>query len=181
MIARLYADTYPTDVDGLVLVDTLTEMLYDGLTAQEQEWWLTLNSNYSPDLEPYNQEKSNFEPSFQSLRDAGAPHPMPAAILTSDQPYNLEPIATAGELPPDIPLDFGQVIFAAHLAGQNALAEQLHAKIVMDTNAGHYVQTEQPALTITTIDQVVNLLEPIRIGGFHEAHAHVNARGANPC
>lgn len=156
LIARLYADTYPTGVDGLVLVDTLTELLYDGLTPQEQEWWLTLNSNYSPDLEPYNQEKSNFEPSFQSLRDAGDPLPMPAAILTSDQPYDLEPIAAAGELPLGIPADFGQVIFAAHLAGQNALAERLHAKIVLDTNAGHYVQTEQPALTISTIDQVVD-------------------------
>ncbi|MDV6269649.1 alpha/beta fold hydrolase [Rhodococcus globerulus] len=156
LIARLYADTYPTDIDGLVLVDTLTELLYDGLTPQEQQWWLTLNSNYSPDLEPYNQEKSNLEPSFQSLRDAGDPPPMPVGILVSDQPFNLEPLSAAGELPPGIPVDFGPTIFAAHIAGQQALAERLHAHLDLDTDAGHYVHTEQPALTTDAIDEVVD-------------------------
>ncbi|MFE4499649.1 alpha/beta fold hydrolase [Rhodococcus sp. NPDC056743] len=156
LIARLYADSYPTDVDGLVLVDTLTELLYDGLTPQQQEWWTTLNSNYSPDLEPYNQEKSDLEPSFQSLRDAGDPPPMPVGILVSDQPYDLEPLAAAGDLPPGVPVEFGSAIYSAHLAAQHELAERLHARLVLDTNASHYVQTEQPALTTDVINEVVD-------------------------
>ena len=53
LIARLYTAYYPNEVSSLVLVDTLTELLYDGLTPQEQAWWRSLNSNYSPDLDPY--------------------------------------------------------------------------------------------------------------------------------
>ena len=47
---------------------------------------------------------------------------MPVIILTSDQPYNLKSLATQGSLPPGIPVDFGPVVFKAHVAGQKTLA-----------------------------------------------------------
>jgi pimeloyl-ACP methyl ester carboxylesterase len=104
LIARLYAASHPNDVRGLVLVDTLTELLYDALTPEEQAWWIALNGNYSPDLEPYHQEKTNFVPSFQSLRTAAGLRRMPVVILTSDQPYNLKTQAAEGNLPHGIPM-----------------------------------------------------------------------------
>jgi pimeloyl-ACP methyl ester carboxylesterase len=156
LIARLYAAYYPKEVSGLVLVDTLTELLYDGLTPQEQAWWISLNSHYSPELEPYHQEKTNFVPSFQSLRTAPELRRMPVVILTSDQPYNLKPLAAQGDLPPGIPVNFGPVIFKAHVAGQMKLAERLSAKLILDTHASHYVQTEQPQLVINSIRYVVD-------------------------
>lgn len=77
--------------------------LYDGLTPQQRSWWLALNSNYSPDLDPYHQERTDFLPSFQAVRTAPAPRPIPAVILASDQPYNLESLAAEGQLPTGIP------------------------------------------------------------------------------
>jgi pimeloyl-ACP methyl ester carboxylesterase len=156
LIARLYAASYPHEVAGLVLVDTLTELLYDHLTPQQQTWWLALNSTYTPELDPYHQEQTNFEPSFQSLRSTPALRRMPVVILTSDQPYNLQPLAAKGELPPGIPVTFGPVIFKAHVAGQTLLAQRLHAKLILDTHASHYVQTEQPQLVTNAIRYVVD-------------------------
>jgi pimeloyl-ACP methyl ester carboxylesterase len=156
LIARLYAAHYPNELAGLVLVDTLTELLYDGLTPEEQAWWITLNSNYSPDLDPYHQEKTNFVTSFQSLRTASELRRMPVVILTSDQPYNLKTVAAQGDLPPGIPVNFGPVIFKAHIAGQRILAERLNAKLILDTHASHYVHTEQPQLVINSIRYVVD-------------------------
>jgi pimeloyl-ACP methyl ester carboxylesterase len=157
LIARLYAAKYPYVVSGLVLVDTLTELLYDGLTPNEQPWWISLNSNYSPELDPYHQEKSNFFPSFQSLRTAPKLRRMPVVILTADsRDFNLKPYAAKGLLPPGIPLSFGPVIFKAHVAGQMKLAKRLHAKLILNTNAGHYVHTQQPQLVINSIRYVVD-------------------------
>lgn len=156
LIARLYAASYPNEVCGLVLVDTLTELLYDGLTPEEQTWWITLNSNYSPDLDPYHQEKTNFVPSFQSLRTAPALRRMPVVILTSDQPYNLKSLGDKGNLPSSIPENFLPVIFKAHVAGQKMLAERLNAKLILDTHASHYVHTEQPQRVIDSIRYVVD-------------------------
>ncbi len=156
LIARLYAASYPNEVCGLVLVDTLTELLYDGLTPEEQAWWITLNSIYSPDLDPYHQEKTNFLPSFQSLRTAPELRRMPVVILTSDQPYNLKPLADQGNLPSSIPVNFGPVIFKAHVAGQKMLAERLNAGLILDTHASHYVHTEQPQRVIDSIRYVVD-------------------------
>ena len=164
LIARLYAANYPNEVSGLVLVDTLTELLYDGLTPKEQASWLALNSIYSPGLDPYHQEKTNFVSSFQSLRTAPPLRRMPVVILVSDQPYNLKPMAAEGKLPPGIWVNFGPVIFKAHVAGQMMLADRLNAKLILDTHASHYVQTEQPQLVINSVryvvDRVRNVSDP---------------------
>jgi pimeloyl-ACP methyl ester carboxylesterase len=164
LIARLYAAQYPEQVSGLVLVDTLTELLYDRLTPQQQAWWIALNSVYSPDLEHYLvQEKTNFVPTFQSLRTAPALRPMPVVVLKSDQSsmYDLQPYADEGRLPPGIPISFGPVIFAADVAAQRELADRLGAMFIPDTNATHYVQTQQPQLVINSIRHVVDQVRQV--------------------
>jgi L-alanine-DL-glutamate epimerase-like enolase superfamily enzyme len=93
---------------------------------------------------------------------------VPAVVLTSDQPYDLRPVAAQGSLPPGVPADFGPVVFAAHVAAQRALAERLNAKLIMDTHAGHYIQTEQPQLVINStryvVDRVRNVPDPPGLG-----------------
>ncbi len=164
-IARFYAAHYPHEVAGLVLVDILTELLYDGLTPQQQAWWLSLNSIYSPELEQYHQEKTNFAPTFQALRTAPELHRMPAVVLVQDgRDFNMKPYADLGLLPPVIPVSFGPVIYKAHVAGLTQLAERLHAKLILDTDAGHYIHTQQPQLVINAIryvlDRVRNVPDP---------------------
>lgn len=157
LIVRLYASTYPNDVAGLVLIDTLTEFLYDNLTPEQQTLWLRLNSNYSPDLDLYTvQERTDLLKSFKELRASPALRPMPAIVLTSDQPYDFEDLTAKGILPPDTPPDLGPIIFEAHLAGQEHLAQLLHAEQITDTHAGHYINTEQPELVTDAIREVVD-------------------------
>jgi pimeloyl-ACP methyl ester carboxylesterase len=59
-------------------------------------------------------------------------------------------------LPPGVPADFGPVAFRAHVAGQVMLAERLNAKLILETRAGHYIQTEQPQLVINSVRYVVD-------------------------
>jgi pimeloyl-ACP methyl ester carboxylesterase len=132
-------------------------MLYDALTPQEQQWWLPLNSTYSPDLDHFLvQERTDLTATFAQLRAAPPLGSLPAVVLASDQSIDLSSMAVLGTLPADVPKDFGATIFAAHLTGQRELAARLHATLVLDTHAGHYIQTEQPALVIEAVQQVLN-------------------------
>src|SRR5262249_11444706 len=121
------------------------------------------------------QEKTNFLPSFQSLRTAPPLRRMPVVILVADdRDFNLKPYAAKGLVPPGIPLDFGPVIFKAHIAGHMKLAERLHAKLILNTNAGHYIHTEQPQMVIDAIRYVVNrvrhLPDPPGLSFAHQAN-----------
>lgn len=156
LIARLYASIYPEEIAGLVLVDTLSEFLYDALTPSQQALWIKLNSNYSKELEQYIvQERTDFIPSFNQLHAAPPPLKiMPTIILTSGQSYHFEKLIDQGILPTDTPLNFETVVFQSHLKGQQQLTNQLKAKQI-STDAGHYIHTEQPQLVIEAIRQIV--------------------------
>ena len=93
-------------------------------------------------------------PNLRSVQAAPAMRPIPVVIVASERPYSLKPSAESGSPPPGIPLHFGPVIFKAHLAGQRTLAGRPNARLILNTKAGHSVQTEQPALTIKSIDLV---------------------------
>lgn len=156
LIARLYASTYPEEIAGLALVDTLSEFLYDALTPSQQALWIKLNSNYSSELEQYVvQERTDFVPSFNQLRTAPPLKIMPAIVLTSGQSYNFQKLIDQGVLPADTPLDFETVVFQAHLKGQQQLANLLKAKQISTEHAGHYIHTEQPQLVIDAIRQII--------------------------
>lgn len=157
LIARLYASSYPNEVVGLVLIDTLTEQLYDALTHQQQALWIKLNSIYSPDLDRYTvQERLDFNATFNQMHGASALHPMPAIVLTSDEPYDFRAMIAKEMLPKDAPLDFGPILFQTHLKAQAKLAQSLLAKHITKTHAGHYIHTEQPQMVIDAIREVVD-------------------------
>jgi pimeloyl-ACP methyl ester carboxylesterase len=157
LIARLYASTYPSDVAGLVLVDTLTEFLYAVLTPTQQALWIPLNSNYSPELDRYTiQERTDLLASFQQLHSHPIIHKMPVIVLTSDRPYDFKSLIAKGILPSDTPLDFAPIVFQAHLTGQERLTHLLHARQITNIHAGHYIHTEQPQLVIDAIREVVD-------------------------
>ncbi len=96
--------------------------------------------------------------SFDQLRTAPAMRPMPVIVLTSDQPYDFRSLVAKGILPPDTPIDFSPIVFQAHLKAQERLAQNLQAKHITQTHAGHYIQTEQPQLVIDAIREVIEKL-----------------------
>lgn len=154
LIARLYAQVYPKEVAGLVLVDTLTELLYQTLNVKDRAQWAKLNSFYSEDLDKVTvQERIDL---VKSLEEMGQDKKMPAVVLTSDEPYDFQALIKEGILPKGTPVEFGDVVFQAHLKGQNELAKRLDAKHITNTHAGHYIQVEQPQLVIDAILEVIN-------------------------
>lgn len=162
LIARTYASVYPNEVVGLVLVDTLTEYLYDVLDSKQQEIWVKLNSNYSPELDKFLvQEKTDLKKSFEQMRASKGLRSIPALVITSDKPYDFKTLISEGVLPEDAPIDLGGVFFEAHLKGQEKLAKVLNAKQITKTHAGHYIQNEQPRIVV---DAVRDVVEKVRGG-----------------
>jgi pimeloyl-ACP methyl ester carboxylesterase len=160
LIARLFASTYPTDVAGMVLVDNLTELLYDELTPDQKTLWKRLNSHYSPEIDRYTvQERTDFDASFAQLHAAKPVEGIPVVVLTSDQPYDFKDLISKGILPADTQIEFGSTVFKANLSGQKKLAEMLKAKQINDTHAGHYIHNEQPQLVIDAIKEVVESVQ----------------------
>jgi pimeloyl-ACP methyl ester carboxylesterase len=113
LIVRLYAMTYPADVDGMVLVDALSE----GLRAAEtpEEWAhqkIILDGDLTETLKIYPDiERADADPSFDQLLAAPLLQPMPLVVLSADHPWGpLVPGFIAdGSLPPDTPPDIGYV------------------------------------------------------------------------
>ncbi|HEY6473521.1 MAG TPA: alpha/beta hydrolase, partial [Acidimicrobiales bacterium] len=165
LIGRLFASTYPKEVAGLALVDTLTESMYPALgSTANQALWLRLNNNYSVDLDRFHQEKTDLLASFRQMEVAPPVRPIPALVLSSDQPYDFAALVREGILPGDTPPSFGDTVWHAVLVGQQSLAGLLHAQHITDTYSGHYIHLTQPQLVINSIrhiyDQVAHVADP---------------------
>lgn len=157
LIARLYASTYPKEVVGLVLIDTLTEYLYDNLPPEYQMAWVLFNSNYSKEVDKLTtQERTDFLKIFEELRNAPSIPQMPVIVLTSDEPYNIKSLIAKGILSENTPPEIGDIAYKAHLEGQKQLTKVLHAKQITDTHAGHYIQIEHPQVVIDAIRSVID-------------------------
>ena len=165
LIGRLFASTYPNSVSGLVLVDSLTELMYPALgSTADQLLWLRLNNNYSTELDRYHQERTDLLASFIQMQRAPPVRSIPAIVLSSDQPYDFKALIRDGILPADTPVEFGETVWQAILVGQQKLANLLHARHITDTYSGHYIHLSQPQLVINSIrhiyDQIRLLPDP---------------------
>jgi pimeloyl-ACP methyl ester carboxylesterase len=139
LIARLYASTYPEEVAGLVLIDTTTEYLYDRLTKAQQEEFIA--SNAAPPVVP-DGEQLNFPALFAEMRAARPAPRVPSVVLVQDEGFGDS--------------EFGKLSFRAHLAAQRKLAKVLDAKLVTETDSGHYIFVEHPELVVKEIRRVVD-------------------------
>jgi len=166
LVARLYAMTYPADVDGMVLVDALTE----GLRAAETpaEWAnqkIILDGDLTESLKIYpDLERADADRSFDQLLAAAPLKPMPLVVLSADHPWGpLVPGMIAdGLLPADIPPDVGYITDRAQKEAQAKLAALVPgAKHVTKTDSGHSIHHDQPQLVTEAIRDVV---EAVRKG-----------------
>jgi pimeloyl-ACP methyl ester carboxylesterase len=154
LIARLYASTYPDAVAGLVLVDALSEGLYDGLTAAQREVLETIN------LEP---ERVDTLSSFAQVTSAPRVRTMPMAILTADLPPISPEDVKSGAFPPFVTVEFVNALWSAQIAAQDSLAKLFpSATHITNTNSHHYIHVEQPQLVVDAIREVVDAVRGAR-------------------
>jgi CubicO group peptidase (beta-lactamase class C family)/pimeloyl-ACP methyl ester carboxylesterase len=148
LISRLYASTYPTDVSGLVLVDGLSEDLYNRLTPEQRAVFEKLNDG---------PEKYDNVHSFEQVRAAASVRAMPVIVLTADRPPITAKDIASGRFPPEVTANFADALWAAQLPAQDSLARLFpNAKHITNTNSHHYIQNEQPQLVIDSIREVVD-------------------------
>jgi pimeloyl-ACP methyl ester carboxylesterase len=161
LIAKLYAQTYPRDAGGLVLVDALSEGLQEAETPQQ---WATqralLEGDIRESLALYPElERVDPDRSFDEVRAAPPLRPLPLIVLSADRPWGpqIPALIANGTLPPDVPPDFGYITDAAQKKAQDRLAALVPgAKHITRTNSGHEIQKEQPRLVTDAIIDVVN-------------------------
>jgi hypothetical protein len=102
--------------------------------------------------------------SFEQVEAADPVGGIPVVVLTADQSIALiiGELFQAGLLPSDMPASFGDALWQAQLAAQDALPRAFsNVQHITNTNAGHYIQTENPQLVIDSIREVV---EKVRTG-----------------
>jgi pimeloyl-ACP methyl ester carboxylesterase len=160
LIAKLYASTYPKDVAGLVLVDALSEGLQDAETPAQwaiQRKLIDGDVRESVALYPA-LERIDTDRSFDQLRATPPLRSIPLIVLSADRPWGpqIPSMIAAGNLPKDVPPDFGYVTDAAQKKAQEQLAKLVpNAKHITNTNSGHEIHKEQPRLVIDAIREVV--------------------------
>ncbi|MFJ3861547.1 alpha/beta fold hydrolase [Streptomyces sp. NPDC090085] len=148
MIATLAARTGDPRVAGLVTVDGASTHLRDTLTpTQWSEWMRTIDATEGPE----GLEVPDYTASVAEIRAAPQLARLPAAVLSSDEPWDLR-------------LDGGGSTWPAWSAAQARLAAELEARHVTDTHSGHGVAVEQPR---TVSDAVRDVVDRVR-GGTHE-------------
>lgn len=140
MITTLFARTDPAQVAGLVTVDGASEFLRKTMTPDQwSDWMRTIAATDSPKR----LEVPDYDASVTEIGNAPArSRPPPAAVLTSDQPWDLQ-VGDSGSTWP------------AWLAAQQRLASSLNAQHITRTDSGHGIAVEQPQLVSDAIRGVV--------------------------
>ncbi len=139
MIARLYASTYPEEIAGLVFADPGSAYLKETLKPAQ---WDRFAHGARQLGKPKTLEAANYERSVEAIDDAPPPPQVPAVVLTADHPFDF-----------GVGTDPGT--WHAWLAAQDRLAAELAAEHVTDTDSGHYIAGERPALVVEAVRRVV--------------------------
>ena len=161
LVVRLYAMTYPSDVDGMVLVDPLSEYLRSAETPEEWAWQTKiLDGDLTETLKVYpDVEREDADAGFDQMLAAPPLQPMPLILLSADVQWGpLVPGFIAdGLLAPDTPPDVGYVTDRAQKVAHATLAGLVPgAKHVTKTDSGHVIHHDNPQLVTDSIREVVD-------------------------
>lgn len=150
VFVRNYADMYPDEVVGMVLVDAWPEQLATLLSLEYFERFNELVVEIPPALEGY-RELEFVEPGVVSEQMLASPpqlRPMPLYVIARGQPLGLQPDPQLAEFP--------ETVERAWRSGQDALATLTpDARYEIAVESSHYVYVQQPQLVIEAIEKVV--------------------------
>jgi pimeloyl-ACP methyl ester carboxylesterase len=153
-IIRLYAGAHPAEVGGLVLLDALSEDIWNGLSPKQEAVYEELNTP-----PPGSHAEALDHPAiFRQLRESPPAPPVPTVVLTADRsvlPLTKEALAK-GKFPAGVDQEFTNDLWASQLAAQEKLAKKFpSAEHITDTNSTHYIQLYNPQLVSDSIRRVV--------------------------
>jgi pimeloyl-ACP methyl ester carboxylesterase len=160
LIARVFASEHPDEVKGIVFVDALAPELRAQMTPQDWTTWKRLNGPQPSMIDDYPAiERIDFDASLDAVVAAAPLRPMPVVVLTASQKWaeELPKLIDEGQLPPDTPRDFGEVMDRAWAAAQNELAALVPGAVhITNTHSGHNIMIDNAPVVIRSIRRVVN-------------------------
>ena len=145
LIATLFARTWPEELDGLVIVDTVTQLMRQVASPKAVAKWDEFNRRSVPEAP----EAVMLIDAFAKIDAASPLRELPAVVLSADKPW--QPPSAQKESDP-----VGGVTFADWEASEKLLATSLNAKFVTKTNSGHNIYAYSPQLVIDAIREVVD-------------------------
>jgi len=148
-------------VDGMVLVDALSEFLRSEETPEEWVWQKKiLDGDLTETLKVYpDVERADADASFDQMLAAAPLQPMPLVVLSADRPWGpqVAGFIEQGLLAPDTPPDVGYVTDRAQKVAQANLAALVPGgKLVTKTDSGHVIHHDNPQLVTDSIREVVD-------------------------
>jgi pimeloyl-ACP methyl ester carboxylesterase len=145
LVATLFASTYPDDVAGLVMNDSVNEFITTTATPEELVDWNELNKVTDGTVEGV-----ELALALEAMLAAPDLPDVPAVVLSADKPP--DPAGMQGIIE-----RFGPVpTFSEWLASVELLATSLDAKHITETNSGHNIEVYQPQLVAGAIEEVVD-------------------------
>jgi pimeloyl-ACP methyl ester carboxylesterase len=148
MIVRLFAQTYPSKVAGLVLVDSFNTNIRDLFGNLWPQYRQILNyPGTALDSQP-NWETFDIDDAVDSVLAAPVLPAVPLAVMSKTEPF-----ATSPTVPPPITSRLEEVWPRVQAALVPLEQQTPH---ILATGSDHYVQINDPDLTISTIRLVRN-------------------------
>jgi pimeloyl-ACP methyl ester carboxylesterase len=145
LISTLYARAHPDNVAGLVMVDTVSEVMEDLVSPGALEWRDKVNAATNDVV----REGVMVKDAFAQINAAGPMPKVPSIVLVADKPFRVDLI------PPEL-LQGEHTTFADWVAMVNQLGVNLGAKTITKTDSGHNIYLYNPQLVIDSIDEIVD-------------------------
>ena len=100
LVARYFAHEYPTDVAGMVLIDSFSPELREAMPTDLWPSWIVWNTPATSILQDYpDYERVDYDKALDEVAASRSIPPMPLVVLTADQPY---PAPTQPGLPANL-------------------------------------------------------------------------------
>jgi pimeloyl-ACP methyl ester carboxylesterase len=141
LIATTYARTYPDGVVGVVLIDPGSEYLQQALPSGVWTEWMQLIA--ASGEKNADAETPDYPSSIAALEGTPPLPSMPAVVFSADQPFDYLGIGDA------------ETYWPNWLEAHELLAASLGATLVTETNSGHFVANESPALVVEQICSMI--------------------------
>ena len=135
---RVFADMYPKEVVGIVLIDPSQESFNDWLSKNEPDRLKAAQSNIAKAGEGVQAEFAAVDTSYSQARAAKVPGGIPVTLLSATEDENM-------------PAEARKVWVEKH---KEWLATVPGSKHIIVENGIHFIQAQQPALVIEAIKQV---------------------------
>jgi pimeloyl-ACP methyl ester carboxylesterase len=137
---RVFADLYPKEVVGIVLIDPSQESFNDWLEKNLPDRLKAAQSDVAKAQEGVQAEFASLATSYAQARAAKVPEKIPVTLLTATEDESISAEAR-------------KIWIEKH---KEWLATVPGSKHIVVEGASHFIQAQRPALVIDTIKQVLN-------------------------